>query len=153
MAATQGATSRCTMYISCSKSRGLAREGLVKLTESTGANSGPRGPCANMLSTALQEAHNALISSSLQSLKCCNSWTKIPQLTQILSSQPIITYHYYEIFTLAKYPCTTHIFIHFGYFYNASSSPILLRDAPDYSIATVSELTRRSTTGKCELRT
>src|SRR6218665_2044590 len=37
-----------------------------------------------------------------------------------------------------------HSFVHSGYFYSASSSPLLLRDAPDYSIDTVSELTRRS---------
>src|SRR6218665_1172445 len=29
------------------------------------------------------------------------------------------------------------IFVHYGYFYSASSSPLLLRDAPDYSIDTV----------------
>src|SRR6218665_982211 len=39
---------------------------------------------------------------------------------------------------------------HFGYFYSTSSSPLLLRGAPDYSIDTVSELTRRSATGNCE---
>src|SRR6218665_120267 len=44
-------------------------------------------------------------------------------------------------------------FIHSGYFYNASSSPLLLRGAPDYSIDTASELTRQSTTGNCERRT
>ena len=38
------------------------------------------------------------------------------------------------------------IFIHSGYFYGASSSPLLLRGDPDYSIDTVSELTRRSAT-------
>ena len=38
-----------------------------------------------------------------------------------------------------------HSFINF---YSASSSPLLLRSAPDYSIDTVSELTRRSATGK-----
>jgi len=32
-------------------------------------------------------------------------------------------------------------FIHSGYFYSASSSPLLLRGAPDYSIDTVAELT------------
>jgi len=32
-------------------------------------------------------------------------------------------------------------------------STILLRGAPDYSIDTVSELTRRSATGNCEWRT
>src|SRR6218665_1561109 len=35
-----------------------------------------------------------------------------------------------------------------GYFYSASSSPLLLRGIPDYSIDTVSELTRRSAAGK-----
>jgi len=47
----------------------------------------------------------------------------------------------------------TSLFIHSGYFYGASSSPLLLRGAPDYSIDTVSELTRQSTTGNCEWRT
>jgi len=41
-------------------------------------------------------------------------------------------------------------FIHSGYFYSASSSPLLLKGAPDYSIDTVSELTRQSATGNCE---
>ena len=35
-----------------------------------------------------------------------------------------------------------NLFIHSGYFYSASSIPLLLRGAPDYSIDTVSELTR-----------
>src|SRR6218665_392538 len=33
-------------------------------------------------------------------------------------------------------------FIHSGHFYSTSSSPLLLRGAPDYSINTVSELTQ-----------
>src|SRR6218665_2492363 len=37
--------------------------------------------------------------------------------------------------------------------YGASSSPLLLRGAPDYGIDTVSELTLRSATGNCEGRT
>src|SRR6218665_651415 len=37
-------------------------------------------------------------------------------------------------------------FIHSGYFYSASSNPLLLRGAPDYSIVTVSELKHRSAT-------
>jgi len=45
-------------------------------------------------------------------------------------------------------------FIYSGYFYGASSpSPLLLKGAPDYSIDTVSDLTRRSTTGICGWRT
>jgi len=43
-----------------------------------------------------------------------------------------------------------HSFIDSGYFYRSSSSPLLLLGAPDYSIDTVSELTRRSATGKCK---
>src|SRR6218665_414592 len=46
---------------------------------------------------------------------------------------------------------TIHSFIHAIYFYSASSSPLLLRGTPDYSIDTVSELTRRSATCNCEL--
>src|SRR6218665_1163992 len=34
-------------------------------------------------------------------------------------------------------------FIHSGYFLSASSSPLLLRGASDYSLETVSELTRQ----------
>ena len=34
-----------------------------------------------------------------------------------------------------------------------TSSPLLLRGAPDYSIYTVTELTRQSTNGNCEWRT
>jgi len=43
--------------------------------------------------------------------------------------------------------------IHSGYLYSASSSSLLLRGAPDYSIDTVSEYIRRSATGNCEWRT
>src|SRR6218665_1581702 len=46
-----------------------------------------------------------------------------------------------------------HSIIHSGYFYSASSSPLLLRGAPDYCIDTVSELTHRSATSNCERRT
>ena len=46
-----------------------------------------------------------------------------------------------------------HLFIHSGYFYSASSSPLLLRGAPDYSIDSVLELTRQSIIGNCEWRT
>ena len=44
-------------------------------------------------------------------------------------------------------------FIHSGYFYSASASPLLLRGAPDNSTDTLSELTHRSATGNCEWRT
>jgi len=43
-----------------------------------------------------------------------------------------------------------HSFIDSGYFYSASSSPLLLRGVIDYSIDTVSELTYRRATGSCE---
>src|SRR6218665_1896261 len=45
-----------------------------------------------------------------------------------------------------------HSFLHSGYFYSASSSPLplLLRGTPDYCTDTVSELTRRSATDNCE---
>ena len=43
---------------------------------------------------------------------------------------------------------TIHPLSHSGYFYSASSNPLLLRGAPDYSIDTVSEWTRRSARGK-----
>jgi len=46
-----------------------------------------------------------------------------------------------------------HSFILSGFFYSASSSPLLLRGAPDYSIDTVSELTGQSVAGNCEWRT
>jgi len=45
-----------------------------------------------------------------------------------------------------------YILIHSGFLYGASSSHILI-GSPDYSIDTVSELTRRSATGNCEWRT
>ena len=44
-------------------------------------------------------------------------------------------------------------FIHSGYFYSTSSSSLLLRAAPVYSIDTVSELTCQSAAGNCEWRT
>jgi len=44
-------------------------------------------------------------------------------------------------------------FIYSRYFYSVSSSPLLLRGAPNYSTDTVSELTRWSTTGNYEWRT
>jgi len=43
--------------------------------------------------------------------------------------------------------------IHSRYFYGTSSSPLLLRGAPDYSLGAVSELTCRSATGNYEWRT
>src|SRR6218665_4106740 len=39
-----------------------------------------------------------------------------------------------------------HSFIHSWYFYSATSSPLLHRGAPDYSIRIVPELTRQNTT-------
>jgi len=42
------------------------------------------------------------------------------------------------------YHLTRNSFIHSGYFYSTSSSPLILRFTPDYSIDTVSELTRQS---------
>jgi len=44
-------------------------------------------------------------------------------------------------------------FIHSGYFYSASSSPLLLLGTHNYSIDTVSESTCRSATDNCEWRT
>ena len=41
-----------------------------------------------------------------------------------------------------------HSFTRSGYFYSASSSPLLLRGAPNYSIDTVSELTCLSATSE-----
>jgi len=49
-----------------------------------------------------------------------------------------------------KHVADFHSFIHLGYFYSASSSPLLLSGAPDYSIDTVLEMTRQSATGNCE---
>jgi len=46
-----------------------------------------------------------------------------------------------------------HSFIHSLYFYSASSCPLLIKGAPDYSIYTVLELRCRSATGNCEWRT
>src|SRR6218665_1382136 len=43
-----------------------------------------------------------------------------------------------------------HSFIHSGYFYSASSNLLLFRGTPDYSIDTVSKLTRRNATGNCK---
>src|SRR6218665_1521884 len=44
----------------------------------------------------------------------------------------------------------TYSFIHSGYFYSASSSPLPLRGTPNYCIDTVSELARRSAAGNYE---
>jgi len=44
-------------------------------------------------------------------------------------------------------------FIHSGYFHSASSSPLLLKGTPDYSIDTALEWICRSATGNCEWRT
>jgi len=43
-----------------------------------------------------------------------------------------------------------HSFFHSEYFYSTSSSPLLLRGTPNYSIDTVSELRCRSATGNYE---
>ena len=52
----------------------------------------------------------------------------------------------------SKWQMTLCSSIYSGYFYSASSSPLTLRGAPNYSIHTVSELTCRSVTGNCEWR-
>jgi len=44
-------------------------------------------------------------------------------------------------------------FVHYGYFCSTSSSPLLLRGVPDYSIDIVSELACRSATCNCDRRT
>jgi len=44
-------------------------------------------------------------------------------------------------------------FVHSGYFFSASSSPLLLRGAPAYSTDSVSKLSRWSATGNCDWRT
>ena len=44
------------------------------------------------------------------------------------------------------------LFIYSGYLYSASSSPLLLRGASDYSVDSVSELTRLSARGKYKWR-
>jgi len=41
-----------------------------------------------------------------------------------------------------KSPWDFHSFIHSGYFYSASSSPLIRSGVPNYSIDTVSKLTR-----------
>ena len=43
--------------------------------------------------------------------------------------------------TNLRYADDIHSLSHFGYFFSALSSPLLLRGAPDYSIDTVSDLT------------
>ena len=48
---------------------------------------------------------------------------------------------------VSNYYRLPYSFIHSKYFYSASSSPLLLRGATDYSIDSISELTRRSATG------
>src|SRR6218665_1738402 len=59
--------------------------------------------------------------------------------------------HYSSPFSLCLSTCICiHSFIDSGYFYSASSSPLLLRGVIDYSIDTVSELTYRRATGSCE---
>jgi len=45
-------------------------------------------------------------------------------------------FHSIELYRLLL---TFRLFIHSGHFYRAPSSPLLLRDAPDYSTNTVSE--------------
>ena len=46
-----------------------------------------------------------------------------------------------------------HSFINSWCFYSTSSSPLLLRSTPDYSIDTLSELTCRNATWNCKWRT
>jgi len=58
------------------------------------------------------------------------------------------------VYTLSRFwglgPKASASFIHSGYFYSTSSSPLLLGVAPDYSIDTVSKLARRCAIGNCE---
>ena|SRR6218665_490268 len=57
------------------------------------------------------------------------------------------------VFWLTSSVASNSAFINSGYFYSASSSPLLVRGAPDDSIDTVLELTRQSTADNYELWT
>src|SRR6218665_270411 len=50
---------------------------------------------------------------------------------EVISRSPIITQD--------KHQLNPFSFIHYGHFYSAPSSPLLLRRAPDYSTDTISE--------------
>jgi len=58
------------------------------------------------------------------------------------------------MFALCRKTKFIHSFIHSGYFYGTSSSPLglLLGGVTDYSFDTVSDLTHRSAKGNCEWR-
>ena len=90
-------------------------------------------------------------------------WNGIPPAmecpTQLSLSAYLLSKAYPVVSWLLSKPLYQHgsvmtpfkllLFIHSGYFYSASSSALLLRGTPDYSIDTASELTRRSTIGNC----
>jgi len=83
-----------------------------------------------------------------------NSHHELPSLLTVLSSSfshgasalgaPLMTLYCKICHRRCK------LFIHSGYFYSTSWSPLLLRGTPDYNIDTASELTRWSAIGNCE---
>src|SRR6218665_3469372 len=109
----------------------------------------PQKPKAKMLN------HNSQIQSKLiQSFILCNIRhnTYSSYLAVALNSASIILHTIPTTNSLKSTLLVIHSFLHSGYFYSASSSPLplLLRGTPDYCTDTVSELTRRSATDNCE---
>jgi len=70
-----------------------------------------------------------------------------------LSPSMINNYNLISTIIILLWKALYHSFIHSGYFHIASSTRLQLRGAPDYSIDTVSELTRWNATGNCEWKT
>src|SRR6218665_2312856 len=68
----------------------------------------------------------------------CTMYVYMPgQVPAYIDSKSIV-YSLYKTFVVWLF-LYIHSFIHYGYFYSAPSSPLLLRGVPDYSTDTVSE--------------
>src|SRR6218665_172172 len=100
---------------------------------------------------------DAFLAAASTWLMKCSYWITMPaflsSLLHIALSHSTLGFERYALENSLTNLCHTkyrktlgiafhYIFIHSGYFYSASSSPVLLRCAPNYCIDTVSELTR-----------
>ena len=72
---------------------------------------------------------------NLALVACCDDYSTIcegvPTSEHIRSLHDLITLLLFFVMNITRISGTEHSFIHSGYFYNVSSSPLLLRGAPD----------------------
>ena len=117
-------------------------------------------------SPSLAVAHSASVCKLRHSVNCCgqerlwktiemdkcntiqyNNW-EMPMLSSLITLHSPYIFHKSISVLIANSAIHSfiHSFIHYGCFYSASWSALLLRDTTNYSIDTVSELTRQCAT-------